>query len=206
MYLTRIALDTRRRDTMRAIAFPSKFHGALESAFPGDRPHNLWRLDSLNGKLYLLLLSDTEPELTSFCKQFSEYPDAWETRSYDGLLERLTVGSRWRFRLTANPTRSVGSGRQGVRGTVHAHITAEHQRQWLAERAEKHGFRLEGFDVVQSRWLRFYKKNGRPVTLLSVTYEGLLEVTDPALFRAAMTNGIGRGKAYGLGLLTVVRG
>ena len=85
-------------------------------------------------------------------------------------------------------------------------VRGQNQRQWLAERAEKHGFRLEGFDVVQSRWLRFYKKNGRPVTLLSVTYEGLLEVTDMALFRDVMTNGIGRGKAYGQGLLTVMRG
>ena len=44
----------------------------------------------------------------------------------------------------------------------------------------------------------------RPVSLLAVTYEGLLTVTDAALFRRTLTEGIGRGKAYGLGLLTVM--
>lgn len=191
---------------MRALAAPCKFHGALESAFPGDRPHCLWRLDSLNGQLVLLVLSETEPELTEFCRQFSPDPHAWQTKAYDGLLERLSKGSRWRFRLTANPTKSLPSGESGKRGRVCAHITTEYQRQWLAEHAEKQGFRVEAFDVTESKWLRFRKKEGRSVSLLSVTYEGFLEVVDPALFRHAMENGIGRGKAYGMGLLTVMRG
>lgn len=38
-----------------------------------------------------------------------------------------------------------------------------------------------------------------------MTYEGTLRVVNPLLFRQALTNGIGRGKAYGLGLLTIVR-
>ena len=45
----------------------------------------------------------------------------------------------------------------------------------------------------------------RRVTLGCCEYEGVLEVTDADLFRAALTEGIGRGKAYGLGLLTVMR-
>ena len=49
------------------------------------------------------------------------------------------------------------------------------------------------------------KKTGEQVKLLGVTYEGLLTVTDAEKFREALTGGIGRGKAYGLGLLTVVR-
>ena len=43
------------------------------------------------------------------------------------------------------------------------------------------------------------------VSLLAVTYEGVLRVTDAALFRRTLTEGIGRGKAYGMGLLTVMR-
>ena len=44
----------------------------------------------------------------------------------------------------------------------------------------------------------------RLVDLLSVTFEGLLTVTDAELFRKTLTEGIGRGKAYGMGMLTVV--
>ena len=50
-----------------------------------------------------------------------------------------------------------------------------------------------------------FKKNGtRPVTLLAVTYEGILQVTDPEAFKALLCEGVGRGKAYGLGLMTII--
>ena len=39
--------------------------------------------------------------------------------------------------------------------------------------------------------------------LLAVTYEGILTVTDEDSFRKALVNGIGREKAYGLGMITV---
>ncbi|MBR7038219.1 MAG: type I-E CRISPR-associated protein Cas6/Cse3/CasE [Oscillospiraceae bacterium] len=208
MYLSRVLLDVQRRDTMRALASPSRSHGALDQCFPGGRPKLLWRLDRLRGQLYLLLLSETRPDLTTFCAQFSPNDSAWETKDYESLLSRIEGGSRWRFRLTANPTVSARSDEAGKRGRIHAHITTASQKQWLLDRAEKHGSRLaeDAFDVTEIRWERFYKKEKRPVTLLSVSYEGVLEVTDPALFRDLLVNGIGRAKAYGMGMLTVMRG
>ena len=61
--------------------------------------------------------------------------------------------------------------------------------------------------MTGSRWLRFAKSGDRrhPVTLLAVTYEGVLEVTDPQAFCQMLTNGLGRGKAYGLGLMTILQ-
>ena len=41
--------------------------------------------------------------------------------------------------------------------------------------------------------------------MLAVTYEGMLTVTDPLLFRKVLVNGLGREKAYGMGMLTVVK-
>ena len=38
-----------------------------------------------------------------------------------------------------------------------------------------------------------------------MTYDGLLKVCDAAQFRAALCGGIGSGKAYGAGLMTLVR-
>ena len=46
----------------------------------------------------------------------------------------------------------------------------------------------------------------RKVAVKKVTYEGVLQVTDPEQFRALLCQGMGRGKAYGLGLMTVMRG
>ena len=46
---------------------------------------------------------------------------------------------------------------------------------------------------------------GRSVTQRQVSMTGELQVTDPELLRAALVNGMGRGKAYGCGLMTLAR-
>ncbi|GAA2774561.1 type I-E CRISPR-associated protein Cas6/Cse3/CasE [Streptomyces lavendulae] len=43
------------------------------------------------------------------------------------------------------------------------------------------------------------------VTLDIVDYEGTLTVTDPALLAQTLLAGIGSGKAYGCGMLTLAR-
>ena len=70
------------------------------------------------------------------------------------------------------------------------------------------GFALteDSFTVTRVQWHHFAKRGTRPVSLLAVTYEGVLQVTDPEAFRNLLCQGMGRGKAYGLGLLTVMRG
>ena len=207
MYLTQMLLDQHSCRTLAALAAPCKFHGAIESAFPGPRQRCLWRVDSRGGQKFLLLLSEERPDLTDAAAQFAFQGDGWQTRDYSPLLDRVTPGSRWQFRLCANPTYSVPAG-PGQRGRVCAHTTVEHQLRWLMEQSEKHGFVLEpgGFTVTGTRWHRFRKGGrGSNVTFLAVTYDGILEVRDPALFREALCRGIGPGKAYGAGLLTVVR-
>lgn len=205
MYLTRMELNMQSRATMRALSSPGILHGAVESSFPGERERNLWRLDKLNGHTYLMILSRQRPDLTNAVKQFG-YDDGFhipETRDYQPLLDRITTGSSWHFRLKANPTVCRSNG--GIK----AHITPEYQKKWLMEKAVQHGFTLEEeqFEVTSSEWYHFFKGNdgGRAVTILSVTYEGMLTVTDADLFREALIGGIGREKAYGMGLLTVIR-
>ena len=207
MYLSRIKLDTRKRNTMIALANPQKFHGAIESSFPGERERNLWRLDELGGDTYLLVLSKELPDLAEAAKQFGFGAEAFETRDYDKLLERITLGSRWQFRLTANPTICKKKTSDAKRGEVMAHITVGHQEEWLGSRSGKYGFDVapDEFRVTGNRSYSFSKHGERRVTLLSVTYDGILTVTDPEKFRAAMVEGIGRGKAYGNGLLTIIR-
>lgn len=191
MYLSRVELDPTRRSTMAALAAPQKLHGAVESAFAGERRRRLWRLDRLGERLYLLLLSEDAPELSGVVEQFGTGAAA-ETRSYDPLLQRVEPGSCWQFRLTANPTKSCKDTQNpAARGTVAAHCTTQYQKQWLLERAAKRGFAL--------------REEGFTVTLLAVTYEGVLQVTDAEQFRALLCQGMGRGKAYGLGLMTVMR-
>lgn len=207
MYLSRVLLNVSLRETMKALASPSKFHGAIESSFSGEKKRKLWRLDTISGKQYILILSEDIPNLNEFASQYG-YVGKYETKNYAPLLDKIKIGDSWGFRLTANPTVSKMSG--DSRGKVLAHITVEHQKEWLIKRSASNGFSLEedSFTVVQSKWYRFYKRDfgkSSSVQLLSVTFEGLLTITDEEKFKETLCHGIGREKAYGMGLLTVIK-
>lgn len=217
MYLSRIALNMRRKSTMAALASPQKLHAAVESSFPPSPEkdgRNLWRIDKLDNDLYLLVLSNERPDFTHIVEQFG-WPEAdqrWETKNYLQIVERIETGQRWRFRLRANPVHSVKPAgglkdpESTQRGKVYAHVTVQQQEQWLMDRAEKYGFKLQegSFRVVQ-REVRQFRRQRHPVTLGIATFEGVLEVADATLFRRALTSGIGRAKAYGCGLLTLAK-
>lgn len=207
MYLSRIELDQQNRNTMRLLMSPGNLHGAVEAAFPGPRCRKLWRLDRLQGKLYLMLVSESIPDFSNISQRYGN-GDEGETRSYDSLLERLKEGSRWRFRLVANPTKSVWTG-TGERGKVWACVSVSEQEEWLLKRDEKHGFHIEpdSLMVTESIWKIFEKgsEDRRRVSLKGTAFEGVLTVSDAERFRRTLCEGIGRGKAYGMGMLTIVR-
>lgn len=211
MYLTRMNLDITKRSTMRALVCPNMLHGAIEQSFSGERKRSLWRIDCLGGEYCVLIQSEDKPDLTDAAKQFGfekEYP-SWETKQYDALLRRVKEGSSWHFRLVANPTKRKGIKEGMTRGVVHAHISDRYQREWLIKQAEKHGFfvKEDAFRVVHTEWYRFRKNSstGDKVSFLSVAYEGVLRVDVPEKMVLAMQHGIGRGKAYGQGLLTIAK-
>ena len=125
------------------------------------------------------------------------------TRCWRGS-HRAAAGS---FGWRPTPPKAAKTPKNPQRGEPWPHTT-QYQKQWLLDRAAKHGFALteDSFTVTRVQWHHFAKRGTRPVSLLAVTYEGVLQVTDPEAFRNLLCQGMGRGKAYGLGLLTVMRG
>lgn len=209
IFLSRIELDISRHDTRRAIASPQSLHAAIEGCFsdsPGEKSRKLWRLDYLREHMYLLLLSSEKPNFVRFSDQFCALDVQEEIKDYRVLLAQIQPGQSFRFRLRGNPVHSVQT-EKGKRGKVLAHVTATHQRGWLIKKAQACGFELtEGeFDVVETRLLRFWRKQKeRPVEINTVVFEGKLKVIDAVSFIKALTFGVGRAKAYGCGLLTVM--
>ena len=103
---------------MLAFANRRLFHGAVEAAFEGERKRRLWRIDRLGNACYLLIVSEDKPNLQFAFEQFGPYQKEpyWETKFYDILLDRIENGSRWQFRLTANPTISSSKDRKDRNG------------------------------------------------------------------------------------------
>lgn len=206
MYLSRIQLDISKRRTQLALVSPSKFHGAVEEAFSKRQRRNLWRIDTLGGKTYLLILSSDKPEMSNITDQFGYENIDGESKSYEKLLSQIEEGSTWHFRLVANPTRSIK--KEGERGKVAAHTAEKYQLEWLKLQSEKKGFDIfpDTVRIQGANWKVFYKPgNKQKVRILEVAFEGRLKVENADTFRNTLINGIGREKAYGMGLLTIAR-
>ena len=116
MYLTQMRLDRSNRRTLAALAAPSKFHGAVETAFPGPRQRNLWRIDTRGGQDYLLVLSEEKPDLSQAAAQFAPPGEGWQTKDYGPLLDRIQAGSRWQFRLC--PEGKISDSDLGGKGSA----------------------------------------------------------------------------------------
>jgi CRISPR system Cascade subunit CasE len=206
VYLSRIKLDITNRRTQIALVSPNKFHGAIEEAFRKRQDRNLWRIDYLKNQAYLLILSSEEPQLENLIQQFGFKDDIGETKDYDKLIDSISKGSKWRFRLIANPTHS--EKKDGERGKVVAHVSEKYQLEWLYKKAEENGFVInqEETQLVASGWKSFYKKNNKSkVVIKEAIFEGVIEIENAEKFKNALINGIGREKAYGMGLITIVR-
>lgn len=217
MYLTRFRMNPRKRGTLHLVASPQRMHAAVLTTLPPglsstDEGRVLWRLDQPSAHEWnLYMVSPGRPSLEEWQEGcgWSQEP-SWQTADYEPFLDRLAEGQTWTFRLTANPVRSV-AGAPGSRGNVKPHVTAEQQRDWLLERAERHGFQVCGGNEQMVRVTRrdreqFHRGKGherRRATVSRAQFDGVLSVTDEKLLRATLMKGLGRAKAYGCGLMTL---
>lgn len=210
MYLSRVEINPYRRETMHALRSPQMMHAAVMQSFDsfgdpsGDRV--LWRVDKVGFTTYILVQSNKKPDFHHIVNQYGR-PDTgqtWESVEYDDFLRTISCGQTWMFRLRANPTHSVAGLGSGPRGKVVAHVTYEQQIEWLMKRADSLGVEFVSIDV-SNRDTMVFKRQGKNITIGVATFEGLLKVTDSKKLVDSMTSGIGRAKAYGCGLLTIMR-
>lgn len=209
MYLSRVQIDSHNRQKIKDLTHAGAYHNWVETSFPeefkaGERSRKLWRLDRLQGKDYLLIVSEEEPDKD----QLERYgvPGTAASKSYDHFLSQIETGMRLGFRVTLNPVISKSSGEKGERGRVMPHVTEAYQRQFLLDRAEKNGFLLkeDDFKIVESKRALVKKSGQRNLRLIQVTYEGQLIVADKDQFIKTLTQGFGKKKAYGFGLMTII--
>lgn len=208
MKITRLKLDTHLVKTLRALNNPNIFHAALEASLEEDRRSRLlWRIDTLKENKYLLVVSQVPLNTKKMELQFGYSNEPAQVKNYNLLLDRVNLGSIWLFKLTANPTQSIFI--KNRRGKVTSLYKEEDLIGWLKRKGEKHGFLIwdNNVKIIGSRWVSFSKSQDKKkkVSFQEVTYQGVLKVTDPEVFRQCLVNGLGRSKAYGMGLLTVVK-
>ena len=215
MYLSRLILNPRSVSVRQDIATPYEMHRTIMRAFAGSKPAGdgrvLWRLDRdrRNGAPVLYVQSPSKPTWEALSTEYPDYllPPAGEPNPAvrDDFPPAFRVGQTLSFRLRANPTvkKKVTGKKNGRRLGI---IGEELQIKWLRRKGERGGFSLLSAVAVcedQPKALKKGKKHGAPLSLLSVRFEGVLAVTDPERFTQTLAAGIGSGKAFGFGLLSI---
>lgn len=220
MYLTRFRFNPARRGARKLLTSPQSLHAAVLGCFVRPEDHTtaeartLWRVDraSQAQETLLYICSPTPPDLTAIVEQ-AGWPtiDTWVTRPYTPFLDTLDKDQVWAFRLTANPIRN-GRMKPDSKDTQRfGAVTVTQQTDWLLARAQRNGFGIcqtSGGDpdlVVRDRHVNTFTRirGEKPVTLATATYEGKLRVEEPDHLRRVLMRGLGHGKAYGCGLMTL---
>lgn len=187
LYLSRLNLNPHSPEAMRDYANPYAMHVRLEGIVPAGRL--LYRVEK-RPRPWVLIQSDAPPD-------FSRLPSGYgegEVRTY-----RLAPrpGRLHRFRLRAN----VAQKRE--EGKVLAILPLEERVAWLEERLSP-GARLVSLRLLLDEgWIRFQGRTGK-ISLVSTLFEGFLEVGDPQGLIDLVHGGIGRAKAFGFGLLSLL--
>ena len=209
MYLSRIKLNVRKHIDRSLQITPQVVHALVASSVKGnlDCGRELWREEEVNGNEYLLIFSKHKPDFTQISEKLCDKGTEGESMDFTERLNSVENGAVFRFKLTANPTRTISVDVNGVRKDKRVGLEKEEdQKAWLIRQGTQHGFEIQGgqIRVQESGAEDFIKPCGTRVTYISATFIGELKVTDAEKFKAALLSGIGREKAYGCGLLTIL--
>lgn len=108
---------------------------------------------------------------------------------------------RYRFKVIVNPTRRDSASRKLLPVKGREAIGA-----WFSERAiDSWGFQVFSLNLQVDRVevLRFKDKQQHPITLAQAHVQGEFQVADRTKFHNSFARGIGRGRAFGCGLLQI---
>lgn len=209
-YLSRVEIDYKKPKSQIDLKSVGAFHNWVEQSFPEEwgnreRSRKLWRVDVLRGKHYLLIVSDSKPDL----RRLETYGVAGtaSAKNYDKFLNSLINGMRMQFRVTLNPVVSISDtpDARTSRGRVVPHVTYAQQMNFLLDRAQKLGFSLnENEFTVIERGYSLFMKSVKPIRLSKAVYQGVLTISDADVMRKTLVEGIGKKKAYGFGMMTVI--
>jgi len=148
---------------------------------------------------------------------------AWESVASKPLPTDWTPGARYKFEVRASPVKRLGRANPFAKpgtevdaflvhcwreGIEEGASRAEVYVSWLRSEAE----RLGGASLLEVQLASFQlerllrrthgaERKSRTVTRPVVTFRGILEVQDPEKFHSMLARGIGRHRAFGLGML-----
>ncbi len=204
LYASILELDRKAVKELR-ITDPYSLHRVVYSLFPDIRNGDEKRTGRSSGIVFvdqggdffvrkILILSNRLP---ASCVK----PGCGNVQTRE-IPSRFLGYDRYRFKVVVNPCirRSATRKLEPVRGR-------QAVGRWFCERSERNwGFIVlrEYLQVDSMDVLQFAGKSKHLITISRAVIQGVLKVTDKERFRQSFAAGLGRGRAFGCGLLQIV--
>ncbi|GAA5014552.1 type I-E CRISPR-associated protein Cas6/Cse3/CasE [Kitasatospora paranensis] len=209
LWLTRIVPDQRHRDARRDAASAVGLHHRLMSLFPDDVPSTEPRRE-----LGVLFRAEPGPSGPQILLQSARQPDIGKlpagygqalTRPLAPLLDALRPGLPVRYRIAANAIRKPGrTTREMYQLGAIIPLSGRAADEWWTRQAETSGLTLTTLHATPLDAAHGARRDGQQqVKHARTLFEGTALITDPDRLRTRLTEGIGKGKAYGCGLLSL---
>ena len=206
--LTRIQLNPRHPAVRKDLADAVGLHKTVMRLAPqhlGEHPREqagiLFRLDEDQSGAVLLVQTADLPDLTQLPTGYGHT----DTRDLSPMFKALTPGIHVRYRIAANAAKRLRpAAEQEAAGRSHGKVVPLHGEEaaaWWRRRSAEAGLDVHTVLATDLRPARS-RAGGGPRHELT-RFDGTATVTDPAALTAALITGIGKGKPYGAGLLSL---
>lgn len=138
----------------------------------------------------ILLLSNRPP-----IQRVSDRYGLVESKAID---PSFLTHERYRFKVVANPVINRSTGRDPIR-------KSQDIQRWFIEKASRWGFSVndETLEATVPNIEYIQTSSGHRLVISRSTITGVLSVSDRETFASSFASGIGRGRAFGCGLLQI---
>ncbi|MEU3657690.1 type I-E CRISPR-associated protein Cas6/Cse3/CasE [Streptomyces sp. NPDC032161] len=204
--IARIRLNPYNREVQRDLRDATQMHRTVMRMVPdglGDSARHQ------AGILYRIDETDTTSTLLVQAHQLD--PDRLPTgygqadiKNLAPMFTALRKGIAVRYRIALNPSKRerLSLNEKGRRGPI-VPLAGADADQWWLRRANEAGLQLHVLTPTSLQPARSRQQDAPRVRHSLIRYDGNATVTDPDALRTAILQGIGRGKPYGAGLLSL---
>ena len=210
MFLSKLVLNERSTQVHRDLANAHKLHQRIMQGFPDEQ-----KVESPRQDWQILYRQEPDPQSNLILVQSNQEPD-WSKLPSEYLEPEISEPcvkpidiSRWQldsnhplqFRIKVNPVKRDAKTRK----LIPLYKREEHLA-WFHHKAEQSGFQINTIDSIPVPNIIGSKGKGKgQIKLFSVLLQGQLQVRDREKFITAICQGIGKGRSYGCGLLSIAK-
>ncbi|MFD0883237.1 type I-E CRISPR-associated protein Cas6/Cse3/CasE [Streptosporangium algeriense] len=206
LWITQIIPDTGNRTVRGELRDVVRLHRRIMSLFPdglGPDPRRqaavLFRLEERTTGSAILMQSAVKPALQRLDPSYATA----RCKPLTPLLDKVREGTHVHYRIIANATRKLGMNTTAGRPKQVVPLRGTDADEWWQRQADAAGLLLRSMHSTQLDGGTGARTDDSRITHARTQFDGTATVCDPKALLDRIQAGIGRGKSFGCGLLTI---